>query len=113
MSLNLRPFTLADAPVVDALHSAVDWPARSAGGWRWLAANPARPDGFPIGWLAEDEAGRAAFVGQFPQRFWIGAQPVVGVTGYSIIVPPALRGAAGPLMRRCKNREDGGLLYTL
>ncbi|MFN3815807.1 N-acetyltransferase [Brevundimonas sp.] len=113
MSLNIRPFMPADAPVVDALHSAVDWPARSAEGWRWLAANPARPDDFPIGWLAEDEAGRAAFVGQFPQRFWIGAQPVLGVTGYSIIVPPDLRGAAGPLIRRIMNREDAALFYTL
>ncbi len=113
MSLNLRPFTPADAPVVDALHSAVDWPARSAEGWNWLAANPARPADFPIGWLAEDKAGRAAFVGQFPQRFWIGDQPVLGVSGYSIIVPPELKGVAGRLIRRIMNRADVALFYTL
>ncbi|MFN4295400.1 MAG: N-acetyltransferase [Brevundimonas sp.] len=112
MSLTLRPFTPADAPAVAALHSAVDWPVRSAESWRWLAANPARAPDFPIGWLAEDR-GRAAFVGEFPQRFWIGEQPVLGVTGYSIIVPPELRGAAGRLIRKIMNRDDAALIYTL
>lgn len=113
MSLTLRPFQPEDAPIVDALHRAVDWPVRSARGWAWLADNPARPEDFPIGWLAEDGQGRAAFVGQFPQRFWIGDEAVLGVTGYSIIVPPALKGAAGRLIRKILGDPRPALHYTL
>jgi hypothetical protein len=113
MFLTLRPFTPGDAPVVDALHRAVDWPVRSARGWRWLADNPARPADFPLGWLAEDETGRAAFLGQFAQQFWMGRDPVLGVTGYSIIVPPELRGAATRLVRQVMGTGGAGLFYLL
>lgn len=115
MALTLRPFEAADAATVDALHRAVDWPVRSAAGWTWLRANPARSADFPIGWLAEDDRpGRdgAAFVGQFPQRFWHGDEAVLGVTGYSIIVPPHLRGAAWALIRKVL-AQPGALHYTL
>lgn len=113
MSLTLRPFQPDDTAVVDALHRDVDWPVRSAEGWAWLAANPARPMDFPIGWLAEDAEGRAAFVGQFPQTFHADCERLLGVTGYSIIVPPALRGAAPALIRRVMDRPDAALHYTL
>ena len=112
MPLSLRPFEPEDTPVVDALHRSVDWPVRSADGWAWLRANPARPKDFPIGWLAEGH-GTAAFVGQVPQMFSAGAQTHLGVTGYSIIVPPALRGAAATLIRRVMDRPDAALHYTL
>jgi len=113
MSLTLRPFQPEDTPVVDALHHSVDWPVRSAEGWAWLRANPARPVDFPIGWLAEDAEGRAAFVGQFPQTFHGDGQTLLGVTGYSIIVPPAVRGAAPKLIRRIMDRPEAALHYTL
>lgn len=113
MTPTLRPFQLEDVPMVDALHRAVDWPVRSRTGWVWLTDNPARPADFPIGWMAEDDAGRAAFVGQFPQRFWIGGEALTGVTGYSIIVPPTLRGVAGRLIRRIMSAPDVALFYTL
>lgn len=113
MTLNLRPFEPEDTPKVDALHRSVDWPVRSAEGWAWLKANPARPKDFPIGWLAEDDEGRTAFVGQFPLTFHARDQALMGVTGYSIIVPPALRGAASPLIRRVLDRSDAAFHYTL
>lgn len=112
MPLSLRPFEPEDTPLVDALHRSVDWPVRSADGWAWLRANPARPKDFPIGWLAGSDDD-AAFVGQFPQRFHAGAEAFLGVTGYSIIVPPALRGAAAPLIRRVMDRPDAAFHYTL
>ncbi len=113
MPLTLRPFQPEDEPVVGALHRGVDWPVRSADGWRWLLANPARPGDFPVGWLAEDAEGGAAFVGQFPQTFHANGERLLGVTGYSIIVPPALRGAAPILIRRVLDRPDAALHYTL
>ena len=113
MSLTLRPFQPEDTAVVDALHHSVDWPVRSGEGWAWLRANPARPKDFPIGWLVEDDQGRAAFVGQFPQAIQVDGQALLGVTGYSIIVPPALKGAAAKLIRRIMDRPDAALHYTL
>ncbi|MEH6664871.1 MAG: N-acetyltransferase [Brevundimonas sp.] len=113
MLLTLRPFAAGDAPAVDALHRSVDWPVRSAAGWRWLADNPARPTGSSIGWLAEDDQGRAAFIGQFAQQFWVDGEPVLGVTGYSIIVPPELGGAATRLIRRVMGTRDAGMFYLL
>ena len=113
MSLTLRPFQPEDAPIVDALHRAVDWPVRSAAGWAWLMDNPARPKDFPIGWLAQDAQGRAAFVGQFPQTFWAGEDPLLGVTGYSIIVPPELKGAAGRLIRQVMTTPGAAIFHTL
>lgn len=113
MTLSFRPFQPEDTPKVDALHRSVDWPVRSPQGWAWLRANPARPEDFPIGWLAEDDQGNAAFVGQFPQTFHARGKTAMGVTGYSIIVPPALRGAASPLIRRVLNRPDAAFIYTL
>lgn len=113
MPLTLRPFEPEDTPVVDALHRRVDWPVRSADGWAWLRANPARPEDFPIGWLAEGDGDAAAFVGQHAQTFHAGPERLLGVTGYSIIVPPALRGAAGALIRRVMERPDAAFHYTL
>jgi len=110
-----RPFQLTDVPEVNRLHQQVGWHARSLEGWRWLAANPARPSPqAPLGWVIADEEGRAAaFVGNFIQRFWLMDRPVLGASGFSIIVPPAQRGAAPRLIRTLMRQADGDFRYTL
>lgn len=110
-----RPFQLTDVPEVNRLHQQVGWHARSLEGWRWLAANPARPSPqAPLGWVIADDEGRAAaFVGNFIQRFWLMDRPVLGASGFSIIVPPAQRGAAPRLIRTLMRQADGDFRYTL
>lgn len=110
-----RPFQLTDVPEVNRLHQQVGWHARSLEGWRWLAANPARPSPqAPLGWVIADEEGRAAaFVGNFIQRFWLMDRPVLGASGFSIIVPPTQRGAAPRLIRTLMRQADGDFRYTL
>jgi len=110
-----RPFQLTDVPEVNRLHQQVGWHARSLEGWRWLAANPARPSPqAPLGWVIADDEGRAAaFVGNFIQRFWLMDRPVLGASGFSIIVPPTQRGAAPRLIRTLMRQADGDFRYTL
>lgn len=113
--MTTRPFQLTDVPEVNRLHQQVGWHARSLEGWRWLAANPARPSPqAPLGWVIADDEGRAAaFVGNFIQRFWLMDRPVLGASGFSIIVPPAQRGAAPRLIRTLMRQADGDFRYTL
>ena len=113
--MTTRPFQLTDVPDVNRLHQQVGWHARSLEGWRWLAANPARPSPqAPMGWVIADEEGRAAaFVGNFIQRFWLMDRPVLGASGFSIIVPPTQRGAAPRLIRTLMRQADGDFRYTL
>lgn len=115
MPLTFRPFEDADIDQVEALHRSVDWPARSRAGWRWLRESPRRRASSPIGWLAQDtrpDRPGVAFVGQFVQDFWLGDEVFEGVTGHSIVVPPALRGAATGLIRKIL-AQPGALHYTL
>ncbi len=113
--MTTRPFQLTDVLDVNRLHQQVGWHARSLEGWRWLAANPARPSPqAPMGWVIADDEGRAAaFVGNFIQRFWLMDRPVLGASGFSIIVPPAQRGAAPRLIRTLMRQADGDFRYTL
>lgn len=112
--MTLRPFTPADVDAVNTLHRDVWWPERSAAGWAWLDANPARTDiDAPSGWVIEDEAGTpAAFVGNMIQRFWQDDRRVHGATGFSIIVPPTLRGASRHLIKVFVNQPDVFATYT-
>jgi len=112
--MTLRPFTFPDHDAVNALHRAVWWPERSAAGWRWLLANPARTDiGAATGWVIDDRAGvPAAFVGNLIQRFWQDDVRTHGATGFSIIVPPSVRGASRQLIRAVVSQPNVFAAYT-
>lgn len=113
--MTTRPFQLTDTPAVNRLHADVWWHERSPEGWRWLADNPARQTNqAPLGWVIADAEDRAsAFVGNFVQRFWIGDRPILGASGFSIIVPPEQRGAAPRLVRTLMRQPGCGFRYTL
>ncbi len=110
----LRPFTPADVQAVNALHHDVWWPERSAQGWAWLDANPARADiKAPSGWVLEgDDGAPAAFVGNLIQRFWQDDRRVHGATGFSIIVPPSVRGASRHLIQTFVDQPGVFATYT-
>jgi hypothetical protein len=112
--MTTRPFVPPDVDAVNALHRAVWWPERSAEGWAWLAANPARADiDAPSGWVVEDKAGApAAFVGNMIQRFWHDDVLTHGATGFSIIVPPTARGASRQLLRALTDQPGIFATYT-
>ncbi|CAN5420892.1 hypothetical protein BH09PSE1_BH09PSE1_25280 [soil metagenome] len=112
--MTLRPFRPADTDAVNALHRDVWWPERSEAGWRWLDVNPARADiEAPSGWVVEDEAGvPAAFVGNLIQRFWQDDALAYAATGFSIIVPPTVRGASRQLIKAVVNQPGIFATYT-
>lgn len=113
--MTIRPFRPTDHDAANALHRSVWWPERSPGGWRWLDANPARQDiDAPSGWVIEDKAGEpAAFVGNFIQRFWVADTAHYGATGFSIIVPRAVRGASRSLIQTFIDQPNTFAKYTL
>lgn len=97
----VRPFRLSDHAEVARLHREVGWRPRSAEGWRWLEANPARRDHpAPCGWVVADGQDRAvACVGNLVQRFRLDGRDLFGATGFNLIVPPAQRGRSRELLR--------------
>lgn len=97
----VRPIIRSDHDDLNRLHREVGWPERSAAGWRWLESHPGRADiGAPAGWVIPDADDRpAAMLGNFVQRFRHGPRVLHGATGFSIIVPPRLKGASRPLIR--------------
>lgn len=99
--MSLRPFEPDDHDAVNALHRGVWWPERSHAGWAWLATNPARLDiGAPSGWVVPDRDGAAAaFMGNLVQRVWKDERLHHVATGFSVIVPPAVRGKSRALIR--------------
>lgn len=113
--MTTRPFQLTDTLAVNRLHADVWWHERSPEGWRWLADNPARQTNqAPLGWVIADAQDRAsAFVGNFVQRFWIGDRPILGASGFSIIVPPDQRGTAPRLVRTLMRQPGCSFRYTL
>ena len=112
--MRIRPFTSDDDAAVNALHRSVWWPERSSAGWRWLEANPALADiDAPPGWVIEDEAGvPAAFLGNLVQRFWQGDTRLNGATGFSIIVPPTVRGKSRDLIQTFLKQPGLFAAYT-
>ena len=112
--MHVRPFQPLDQSDVNALHRAVWWPERSHAGWDWLDVNPARADiDAPSGWVVEDKDGRpAAFLGNLVQRFWYGEARHNGVTGFSIIVPPAARGRSRQLIQTFLRQPGVFASYT-
>ena len=112
--MTIRPFTPAHYEGVNALHRDVWWPERSEAGWAWLEANPARREiSAPSGWVVEGEDGvPSAFVGNLIQRFWKGDAVFYGATGFSIIVPPEVRGASRPLIRAVVRQPGVFSVYT-
>ena len=96
----VRPLLLTDIPAVNRLHREVWWPERSQEGWQWLMANPATIRArTPAGLVLDDGYGQAAaFLGSFVQRFWQDDKPSYAVSGFSIIVPPSVRGASRDLI---------------
>lgn len=112
--MTLRPFASSDIDAVNALHHDVWWPERSQAGWRWLEANPARADiDAPSGWVIEDRHGvPAAFIGNLIQRFWQDDRLNHAAMGFSIIVPPTVRGASRSLIRAVIDQPDVFAAYT-
>lgn len=118
--MSLRPFEADDHAAVNALHHDVWWPARSVAGWNWLASNPARLDiDAPSGWVIEgkDDRGHdlraAAFMGNMVQRVWKDDALHHVATGFSVIVPPAMRGKSQQLIRAVLNQPNITAGYTL
>ena len=118
--MSLRPFESDDFAAVNTLHRDVWWPERSDAGWQWLAANPARADiDAPAGWVVErsDANGGpkevAAFIGNMVQRVWKDDVVRHVATGFSIIVPPAMRGQSRQLIRAVLNQPHIAAGYTL
>ncbi|RYF94392.1 MAG: N-acetyltransferase [Caulobacteraceae bacterium] len=116
MSLILRPFTLADAPAVNALCDQVWWPTRSLAGWRWMMDGP--PGGRPAGeaatggWVCEQDGEVRAFLGNSIQRFdWLGAA-LYGSTGHTLVADPRAKGAARRLLRALVNQQNRFAVYT-
>jgi hypothetical protein len=111
----LRLFEPDDCPAVNALHRDVWWPERSAAGWDWLAANPARLDiGAPSGWVVPGQDGHAAaFMGNLIQRVWKDDRLHHVATGFSVIVPRALRGQSRVLIRAVLDQPHVTAGYTL
>lgn len=112
--MSVRPFTPDDWQAVNRLHREVWWPERSASGWNWLDANPARQDiGAASGWVDQNEAGETlAFVGNLVQRFWIGDQRIHGASGFSIIVPRHAGGRSGRLIQTAMQQPNVFATYT-
>lgn len=110
----VRRLTRSDWLAVNRLHREVWWPERSLAGWRWLESNPGRRrTRTPLGWVVADEAGRpAAFLGNFVQRFWRGDRAFAGATGFSLIVPPSLKGRSRELIGRFLAQPGCALFYT-
>ena len=113
--MSLRPFEPDDYPAVNALHHDVWWPERSAAGWNWLAANPARLDiGAASGWVVPGRDGQAAaFMGNLIQRVWKDDRRRHVATGFSVIVPPTVRGQSRPLIRAVLDQPNIAAGYTL
>ena len=112
-AIDIRPFTLADAEAVSALHKAVWWPARSMESWRWLLSNPAHPADTPFGWVAASADGPQAFAGNLVQTLWRGGDAWRVATGYSLVVSANARGAARPLIRAVANQPGMAAVHTL
>jgi hypothetical protein len=113
--MSLRPFEPDDHVAVNALHHDVWWPERSTAGWTWLAANPARLDiAAPPGWIVPGRDGKAAaFMGNLVQRVWKDDRLHHVATGFSIIVPPAVRGQSRALIRAVLDQPNIAAGYTL
>ncbi|QTC91103.1 N-acetyltransferase [Brevundimonas goettingensis] len=113
--MSLRPFEPDDHDAVNALHRGVWWPERSHAGWAWLATNPARLDiGAPSGWVVPDRDGAAAaFMGNLVQRVWKDERLHHVATGFSVIVPPAVRGKSRALIRAVLDQPNIAAGYTL
>lgn len=118
--MSLRPFESRDFAAVNALHRGVWWPERSVAGWDWLAANPARMDiDAPAGWVVEHEYPTegphhaAAFIGNMVQRVWKDDVMHHVATGFSVIVPPTMRGKSRQLIRAVLNQPNIAAGYTL
>lgn len=118
--MSLRPFQSDDYAAVNALHHDVWWPERTTAGWDWLASNPARLDiDAPPGWVVEgkDSDGQdvraAAFMGNMVQRVWKDDQLHHVATGFSVIVPPTMRGKSRQLIRAVLNQPNISAGYTL
>ena len=96
----VRALLPSDIPAVNRLHQQVWWPERSTRGWQWLMANPAAQEvQLPAGLVLDDGYGQAAaFLGSFTQRFWRGDEVRYASSGFSIIVPPEVKGASRDLV---------------
>lgn len=113
--MTVRLLSMSDIPDINRLHRQVWWPERSPEGWRWLIDNPAAVEAaIPSGLVLEDSDGQAcAFLGSFVQRFWQGDKIFYGSSGFSIIVPPKVRGASRQLISTFLALPSLSAHYTL
>lgn len=113
--MTVRPLRPSDYAGINRLHRAVWWPERSQAGWRWLEQNPARIElDAPSGWVVEDADGEpAAFLGNFVQKFWHGDRYLHGSTGFSTIVPAAVKGSSRYLFKALLRQPEMVAHYTL
>ncbi|WP_395944436.1 N-acetyltransferase [Brevundimonas sp.] len=111
----VRPIRGSDYDALNRLHRQVGWPERSQAGWRWLEQNPARLDiDAPVGWVVVDQNDEpAAMLGNLIQRFRHGDRVLHGATGFSIIVPPARKGASRSLIKAFLAQSGLFARYTL
>jgi hypothetical protein len=113
--MEVRSLSLSDLDDINRLHREVWWPERSSEGWRWLMNNPAAQEiQAPAGLvLAKEDGDVAGFLGIFVQRFWQGNQISHASSGFSIIVPPKVRGGSNLLIPAYLATPGMSAHYTL
>ncbi len=108
MAHTIRQMKMEDAAAISGLLDWAWFAHRSEAGWKWLARTPRSREAraIPVGLVAEDADGRVGgVVGIFAQDYAIGDDWVVGVTGHTLIVDPAMKGVASKLLRRYAETE--------
>lgn len=101
MTQSIRPIRMEDAAEISALLDWAWFAPRSEAGWRWLCRTPRSREAraVPVGYVAEDSAGRVGGVfGLFVQDYISSRGDAIGGTGHSLIVHPRLKGASQALI---------------
>jgi|JI10StandDraft_1071094.scaffolds.fasta_scaffold187865_3 hypothetical protein len=109
----IRPVAPEDLTHINALLSQVWFPRRSADGFDWLMARNPGQSGLPPGWVASDETGVQAFLGNFVQRAWRLGEAHLIAAGHSFVARPGRGGLAFGLIRRFLRQPEPLILSGL
>lgn len=101
----IRPFELADAQGVNALHEDIGWAAPTHDQWVWLSANPARGKA-PMGWVIDNNGRIDGFIGSFRQTYFREHQRFSSATSHSVIVSPRAKGGLRELIEPFLDQKD-------
>lgn len=101
----IRPFELADAEGVNALHDDIGWAAPTHDQWIWLSDNPARGNA-PMGWVIDNNGRIDGFIGSFRQTHYRQAARFSTATSHSVIVSPRAKGGLRDLIQPFLDQKD-------